>query len=81
MSGFRVGDVCVVVSVTWASAQWMVGKECTVIELHEPDYVRTDINSEGSFFYPHNLRLKRPPSWDKWIYDTSDVDSHETVSA
>lgn len=81
---FKVGDVCVIVLAN--QFPQMVGMECTVTSLlseHEdggepghtidvPSFPRMDGSIEW-FAVPYELRLKRPPSWDEWLFDTSHV--------
>ena len=77
MNGFRVGDVCVIVKAT----KEYVGLECVVISLKSksPDMLSVEVPAKpsgshlGYAVFPFQIRRKRPPSWDQWLFDTSGV--------
>lgn len=95
MSGFRVGDVVIAqnlvekpcfngaegevikVCENWPAVGATTGRKYLLPIAYRVAWRDGSVSAQA----PHELRLKRPPSWDKWIYDTSDVDSHEPVSA
>ena len=100
-SNLRVGDVCEVVGSL--NCPEVIGKECTIIGPLESltieydtrprhrvsinGYDETAPNGKLWAFRPEYLRLKRPPSWDRWITDTSGVrderypEQHDEVQA
>ncbi len=85
---FRVGDLCEIVApdsplyhgrecVVTALAQWMDDVVyCESGKDAQPGMFYTIFIPEGGRAYAleHELRLKRPPSWDSWIHDTRDVE-------
>jgi hypothetical protein len=92
MSAFKVGDVCVIVGLLPIDRKYE-GMECEIVSRgccldREMEggplawYLTHIRDKKGSDYIHHsNLRLKRPPSWDKWIYETSDVDGEQAVVA
>ena len=79
---FKVGDVCVIVAT--AIPEWASGMECTITGEEDWQHAMsgpvfayriTLSNGVNATAVRSVLRLKRPPSWDKWIYDTRDVDT------
>lgn len=86
MSKFKIGDVCVWVGlINWPELN---GTECEITkELHwsvlvdgrsgwvreGPCYGVKWCDGRHSLAEPHNLKPKRPPSWDSWLFDTSKV--------
>ena len=87
---FKVGDVCEIIKAE-VELQ-MVGCECTIVGGPEPcfgnEYIgwvievpkfRSRHPSGDWCARPEFLRLKRPPSWNKWLYDTRDVEPEITL--
>lgn len=82
---FKPGDVCEIVHPK--TRPELKGFECEVVDAahqhsHLPMFghniqvrgVLAPDHPRGWFFAePYQLRLKRPPSWDSWIYDTREV--------
>jgi hypothetical protein len=80
---FKRGDVCEIIDGPgFRRLRSLIGDECVVVgpwpgeQTTPPSYV-IDVGGYLCGAYEHLLRLKRPPSWDKWIFDTRDV-KHET---
>lgn len=77
---FKPGDLCVIVSAR--AYPDFVGRECVLS--HRDEYFGEWIlefadgarpSPDGYYTLPDRcLRLKRPPSWDAWIFDTRDVE-------
>lgn len=89
MGRFRVGDVCVFTesAIYGLTGQKASGLECTVIDglktrwMWPPGEDRAcyevmceQLASHALLAEPYELRLRRPPSWDRWLYDTRDVE-------
>ena len=92
MSGhaFKVGDIVVLLWAKQERYQKFVGCDYEIIgplELKRDsktgDYMGYDVRRpDGSKGYVRHdqVRLRRPPSWDKWIFDTSDVDQERPIA-
>lgn len=89
---FKLGDVCIIVN--HADPPKFAGMECTItgsedwyhgIGRHgpEPLFAFRVVLSDGfvAQVVRAALRLKRPPSWDKWLYDTSNVPREVTAES
>lgn len=81
---FKVGDFCVLVlpGSKWNGQEVVVTRGLEVTRMHKistdkifiaPAYLVVDGGGYETAQLPHELRLRRPPSWDKWIYDTDHV--------
>lgn len=87
MSKFRVGDVVVGDGFTYAV--WCNGAEGTVVGherkgrfLDGRDSLAVDVRWADGRVNGADvkcLRLKRPPSWDKWLYDTREVEREKDL--
>lgn len=84
----KVGDMCVIVSARMKPEA--LGMECEITSIFITDEwdcvvnVPGLVNKRGGNLFNTtfaSLRLKRPPSWNSWIYDTSDVDQTDKVPA
>lgn len=96
MSKFRVGDVVVylwsrlghtgkeatVLAVDQvAYVKGKRRKDAILTTLCRPGPVGNEIGfPRGSRAVPEQLRLKRPPSWDSWLYDTSSIPGEITYT-
>lgn len=92
MANFKVGDMCVIVQDAYPEK--LRGMEC-VIDGPEDWYhanlsagkpgptfaYRVILAGETWYAQRNALQRKRPPSWDKWIYGTSDLTTDREVSA
>jgi len=88
---FKVGDVCYFEGLC-DRCQEFNGTECRVISDLRERYgdsskttrlchrVHCALDGQQWLCEPKYLRLKRPPSWDKWLYDTSDVEKEHTFT-
>lgn len=96
MTAFRVGDVCVGVGFVFrpefngmecivsSGLFWKESRQCFLTGNVYPGAFVHNVewaNGESGDVRPVKLRLRRPPSWDKWIYQTDAVDSEQRVSA
>lgn len=78
MSKFRVGDFVEVVGNGKVRPEWQyqIGMCGLVVGIrkykNEPLY-SLDFDEPNSGWGADSLRLKRPPNWNGWLYDTSDV--------
>lgn len=94
MSRFRVGDVCELVNPT--GARWMekhVGLTVVILGVRDTGFGPTSIAFgdtvyalEGApkrleYLEERYLRLRRPPSWDTWLYTTKDVEREREGAA
>ncbi len=52
---------------------------CTGVRLSEPAYGVGCANGEKIAVEESQLRLIRPPGWDKWIFDTRDVEREQST--
>lgn len=75
---FRIGDVCEIIDGPGISEQdrKFIGLEVTISGMPgsfrmDPDAYAVNCPADERCLgaYPQVLRLKRPPSWDKWIFD------------
>lgn len=89
MGKFRVGDVCEIVDCAGfinSELRKFIGCECTVLAIGLTDSpnpectircevpgFRSDFGSTARF-RPQELRLRRPPAWDRWINSDSHLD-------
>lgn len=88
---FKVGDVCYFQGLHSRCVEFN-GTECCIVGDLQVRYgdsshverlcysVRCALDGQLWLCEPEYLRLRRPPSWDKWLYDTSGVDSEREVS-
>lgn len=86
MSKFRVGDVCIYIDE--AANPKMVNAECVIVGLCDEntgDHLcefpgfPSPISTGLWACFGYQLRLKRPPSWDKWITDTREVEREKDL--
>ncbi len=89
---FKVGDVCYFEGLV-TRCQEFNGTECRVISdlavryggsshtERECHRVHANLDGQQWLCEPQYLRLKRPPSWNKWLYDLSDVKDESGVVA
>lgn len=81
---FKPGDVCEIVGYVFSPRH--VGRQCTLIDgprdcrpKNRPGVIvygfQCEVDGETGLFTIdiRHLRLKRPPAWDKWIFDTEPV--------
>jgi hypothetical protein len=78
---FKVGDLCVIVGGPhWQAGDdsKRIGKECSILvgtndEKFGPCYDVKCADGMVVYITEKSLRLRRPPSWDSWLYDTDKV--------
>lgn len=76
---FKRGDVVELVDSypgdRWLGTEFMIAGPLQFHPLAGCLVHQLERDGDSSHFAPpENLRLKRPPSWDSWIYDTRDVE-------
>lgn len=77
---FKIGDVVELVSVDLAEKAVNIGYVGTVL-LIENVLGKGECFKfqDGEWARSVNCRLRRPPSWDSWLYDTIKIDIEDKV--
>ena len=92
MSVFKPGDVVIYIA---AKNKALIGQEATVLSTgwrlvnkdgtaYREDGIETTLSVPGpggTCTVPENLRLKRPPGWNSWLFDTRDVEREQREPA